>query len=334
MNIKQYSHKAKIKGIQFWRTKNVKLYLFFVVVATLFWFLHSLGKEYVANIDVDIRYENFPEDKEPMGNVVRTHRLNVKAYGFSLVRMQFDSFFGNYEIDLNQLKRHSSLENGKLRYDLSISAVRNQLEGQLASGISINSIFPEEVVFQVRTMQLKKVPIRTNVKLEIQSGYRLENKPKVIPDSVMVRGLKKVVDTLQAVYAKELIVKDAASSFEEEVDLYSPNKEVVLLQNTAVIQYEIGAYIDEERVVAIKPLNFPDSVKVVLSPASVKLKYRTEVDTKRSISDEDFLFVVDYNTLSEFSQKLEVQALNLPKGISKVHMTPRYVNYVISYKKQ
>ncbi len=334
MSIKRKNlHRLRIKAVAFWRDRNVGLYLFFVVVATLFWFLHSLGKEYVSNIDVDIKYKNFPMNKEPQESVVRNHRLNVKAYGFSLMRVKLNSLFSNYKIDLSELRRRTSAEQNKLHYDLSISAVRNQLEGQLGAGISINSIFPEDVAFRVQTMRIKKLPIRANIKVEMQSGYMLEEKPQIMPDSVQVRGPIEIVDTLQAVYTRELFLNDVASSFKEKVHLYVPNKEVRLLQKTATVKYEVGAYIDEERLINIKALNFPDSVNVVLRPTVVKLNYRTKVDMKRTIHDDDFVLIVDYNTINEYSQKLEVQAISLPQGISKVHMTPRYVDYFISYKK-
>lgn len=333
MYIKQYLRKAKVKTMQFWQHKNVSLYFFFVIVATVFWFLHSLGKEYVANIDVDIHYQDFPVNKEPQGNVNRKHRLNVKAYGFSLMRMQLNTWFSSCNIDLSQLKVTPTSSKDKLRYNLSISAVRNQLEEQLGAGISINSIFPEDVSFQVQTMGLKNLPVRTNIKLAMQTGYMLEEKPKVTPDSVLVRGAIEVVDTLQAIYTKELVLSDVSSSFEREVDLALPNKNVELLPQTAVVKYEVGAYIDEERNVTVTPLNFPDSVNVVFHPTFVKLNYRAEVDRKREIKTSDFVLIVDYNTINNFSQKLEVQAISLPNGISKVHMTPRYVDYFISYKK-
>ncbi len=87
--------KIKHQTIDFLRSKNLILYLFFVTVATLFWFLYSLGKEYVANINVDVAYVNFPTDKEPVGTTVRTHTLNVRAYGFALLRMKGNALFSN-----------------------------------------------------------------------------------------------------------------------------------------------------------------------------------------------------------------------------------------------
>ncbi len=325
--------KVKHQTIDFLRSKNLILYLFFVTVATLFWFLYSLGKEYVANINVDVSYVNFPTDKEPVGITVRTHTLNVRAYGFALLRMKGNALFSNYRLDASKLKKSRLSSDKMLRYDLSISAVRNQFEGQLGDGISINSIFPEEVNFEVNTLKIKKIPIRPNLTMNLKSGYMLVDKPEIEPDSVTVRGAAELVDTLQAVYTEEIQEGEVSSSFEKKVALLQPHEKVELLPKYATLHYKIGGYIDEERVITIAPLNFPDTVQVVLYPEQVHLRYRTHDKTKKSIKDEDFVLVVDYNTSNDFSEKLEVQPISLPEGISNVQMTPRYVNYIMSSKK-
>ncbi len=262
----------------------------------------------------------------------RKHTLNVRAFGFSLMRMKANTLFGSYKIDLDKLRK-TSYKNGVLRYNLSISAIRNEFEGQLGAGIAVNSIFPEEVDFKVKSMRVKKVPVRSNLKVEMQSGYMIAEDATIKPDSVSVRGDKELIDTLQAIYTEDFPLDKVSESFQKKLDLEYPSEKVELSEKYVTISYKIKEYIDEVRKVEIRPLNFPDSLQVVLQPQTVELRYRTYAEAKRTLKEEDFLLVVDYNNLNDFSERLEVQAINLPEGISKVHMSPRYVNYVIRYKK-
>lgn len=333
MSLKGVWHNIKQRSIEFYQNKNLLLYLFFVGVATLFWFLHSLGKQYTANIVVDVNYYNFPIDVEPQDNTVKELTLNVSAYGFSLMRIQLKSILYNYKINIDRLKVSKLSEENNLRYDLSVAAIRNEFEHQLGSGIVINSVFPEEVTFNVRKMGVKKLPITSALKMEMKSGYMISEEGLIQPDSVEVRGPAELLDTLKTIYTQEMIIDNISSSFKREVQLQSPNPEIELMKESATVQYEIEEYIDEEIAVFITPLNFPDSVKVTLSPEEVKLKYRTYERAKQRIGRDDFLLVVDYNTINDLSRKLEVQAVHLPKGITKVYMSPRYVNYTITYEK-
>lgn len=333
MSLRAFGHKVKARALQLWYTKNLILYLFFVGVATIFWFLHSLGKEYAANVNVQVDYHNFPLTKEPKGSTTQRLTLNVTAYGFSLIRMQLKSAFYNYKVDVGKLKKHKLSETDNLRYELSISAIRNQFEGQLGSGIVINSVFPEDVDFSVRSMSLKKVPIRSSLKLELKSGYMLAEKPIIKPDSVTLKGSMAVLDKIKEVYTEEVILDDVSSSFRRKLALKSPGQHVELLAKHAVLDFEIQEYIEEEKSIPILPLNFPDSAQLVLQPSEVKLRYRTYAEAKRRIKDDDFVLVVDYNTINNLSKKIEVQVVNLPKEISRVYMTPRYVNYLITYRK-
>ncbi len=303
--------RIKKQFIQLSQNKNLVLYIFFVGVAFVFWFLHSLGKEYVTNIDVKVVYYNFPLNKEPKGSAVRD--LTIK--------------------DLSELKQNTFSEKDHIRYDVSISAVRNQFEAQLGSGILLNSVFPEDVDFAVKTMKVKKLPIVSALQVNPETGYMLVDKPKITPDSVVVRGNVEVVDTLKAVYTEVGTLNEVNESFKKKVALQVGNTDVQLLSQYATLQYEVAEYIDEERVVEVHPLNFPDSVSVALQPNKVTLKYRTYTKVRNKSKEDDFLLVVDYNTLTSFSNKLEVQPISLPEGISEVHMNPRYLNYMITYKK-
>ncbi len=325
--------KIKKQIVQLLQNKNLVLYVFFVGVAFVFWFLHSLGKEYVTNIDVKVVYYNFPIDKEPKESALRKLTINVKGYGFSLVRMQLKSAFYDYKIDLSKLKQNELAQENHIRYDLSISAIRNQFEAQLGSGILLNSVFPEEVDFEVRTMKVKKVPVISGLQINPKTGYMVVDKPEIMPDSIVVRGSAETVDTLTAIYTEVISMDKVDKSFEKKVALRAGNTDVELLSKYATLNYEIAEYIDEERVVQVHPLNFPDSAIVSLQPDKVTLKYRTHAKMRKKSTEDDFLLVVDYNTLTNFSRKLEVQPISLPKGISEVHMNPRYLNYMITYKK-
>lgn len=333
MSLTTFWHTTRERAKQLWQNKNLVFYLFFVGVATVFWFLHSLGKEYVANVNVEVAYHNFPLTKEPQENTTQQLTLNVTAYGFSLMRMQLKSAFYHYKIDVGKLQKHKLSAEDNLRYELSTSAIRTQFEEQLGAGIVINSVFPEDIGFRVRTMEVKKVPIRSALKIKMKSGYMLVKKPEAEPDSVTLRGPAQFLDTVNAIYTEEIPVENVSSSFKKKVALQVPDRSVELLSNYVTLHYEIDEYIDEEKTLSIHPLNFPDSANVVLHPSEVTLKYRTHTKARGDIKEEDFVVVVDYNTVSDFSQKLEVQALNLPKEITRVYMTPRYVNYIITYTK-
>ncbi|PVX50774.1 YbbR-like protein [Balneicella halophila] len=332
MDFKEVWNRIKERGIELSQNKNVLLYLFFVGVATIFWFLHSLGKEYTANVHVDVKYHNFPLDTEPQEKTTKDLTLNVSGYGFSLMRMQLKSIFYDYKVDVSSLRKRRTNNKENLSYELSISAIRNQFEEQLGSGIIINSVYPEDVDFEIVPMGLKKVPITSAVKIEMKSGYMLSDEGFVNPDSVEVRAPIALLDTLKTIYTESLLIDKLSSSFKKKVKLVSPNPEVELMTEHTTVQYEINEYIDEEIIIPVKAINFPKNVNVVIQPNEVKLKYRTYEKAKQNIQEDDFLLVVDYNTINDLATKIEVQAIHLPEGITKVYMSPRYVNYTITYE--
>lgn len=308
------------------------LYLLSVLVATILWFLHALGKEYNTNVKLDIEYKNFPMEKELRKDNPHTLTLNLTGYGFSLLRLQLKALFQDYKIDVRELRSlHSELDD-VLNYNLPISSIRKQFEEQLGSGLVINSVFPEDVTFHVATMSVRKLPVQSMLEVHLRSGYMKLNQAVISPDSVLVRGVAEIVDTMKTVHTEGGVKENVSTSFEQKLRLVSPSNEVQVLADMATIAYDIVEYIEQEHKIKIQPYNFPDSVEIKLSPVEVNMKYKTYARALQNFRQEDFVLIVDYEDMNTFTNKLEVKVLKTPKGISHIAINPRYVNYVISYK--
>ena len=57
-SIKKFLVKKNLKA-----DRRLVVFLFFIVLATIFWFLNQLDEEYVTEIPLPVRYTNFPEEK-------------------------------------------------------------------------------------------------------------------------------------------------------------------------------------------------------------------------------------------------------------------------------
>lgn len=308
------------------------LYLLSVVVATILWFLHALGKEYNTNIKLDIAYRYFPLEKELRKDSPHTLTLNLTGYGFSILRLQLKALFQNYKIDVRELRSLHTETEDVLNYNLPISTIRKQFEEQLGSGLVINSVFPEDVTFHVATMRVRKLPVQSMLQVRLRSGYMQLNQPIITPDSVLVRGVADVVDTMKMVQTETGLVENISTSFEQNLALVTSSDEVQVLDNAVTVAYDVVEYIEQEHRLEIQPHNFPDSIEIKLSPAEVNMKYKTYARALRNFKKEDFVLVVDYNEMNTFTNRLEVKILKIPEGISNIAINPRYVSYVISYK--
>lgn len=334
MEVSDYWKKWKVKLSEFIKDNNLATYLVFVVVSFIFLYLHALGKEYTTDFDVKIRFKNYPINKE---RVLKENedkvRLNVTGYGFSLLRFYLHSIYSEYDIDLSKLEEKESASD-ELRYDLSEYLVIQQLLKQIGSEqLQINSISPKNILFSVRAISVKKVPISVNLIESLNSGYLLKKGFEIIPDSVIVRGDSNIIDTLQNVKTEPLKLEVASGKFNYDLRLMKDKDLDYLLEDESVkVKGKVVATIAQKHVLDIIPINFPKSISVELYPRKATLSYVSYQEALNKIKDADFRLIVDYNTMSQNKEKLEVQVLHIPENIFNIYIQPRYIDYVIKHK--
>ena len=66
--------------------RRVVVFLFFLVVSSIFWLLSALDKEYTVDLRYPVRYTNFPDKQVLVGELPSDLELTVSTYGFTLVK--------------------------------------------------------------------------------------------------------------------------------------------------------------------------------------------------------------------------------------------------------
>ena len=65
------------------------IFIFCLVLSSVFWMLSKLSRTYTVTIDLPIRYENLPDDRIWLLDESPRIVLEVEAYGFALVGYRY-----------------------------------------------------------------------------------------------------------------------------------------------------------------------------------------------------------------------------------------------------
>lgn len=336
MEASEFFNKWKIRILEFTKDNNLAVYFVFVVISFVLFYLHALGKEYTIDFKLPVTYENLPLNKERKVNQQDYLNLNISGDGFSLFRLYTNTIFSTYKVNAKELSITKNT-NELLEYEITLPTVRQQIEKQFGGNIHINEILPKKIAFEVRTMQVKKIPVVPNIKIGFSLGYILKrDQIQTTPDSVLVRGDKQILDTLKSIGTEVIELDDIVGEFAYKLDIEDPkNKFELLTKNRKVwVKGEIVNAIKKEQQIKVLPINFPDSLEVTFFPKQVSLSYNSTPNALKNIKESDFRLIIDYNTISHSFGKLEVQALHLPDTIFNIHIEPRYVDYIIKRKQK
>ncbi|MBN2598554.1 YbbR-like domain-containing protein [Labilibaculum sp.] len=304
------------------------MYVFFVGIATIFWFLNALNKEYTTEVNYPVRYINLPQNKVLTNKLPGQFSLKVNAKGFDLIRYELSSAFLSNPFDVG-FYTDNRLKNSTLQsLSLATSQIMNRFEKDLSSSIKLISISPDTIRFEFSPIVEKKVPIKSNVSSSFEQQYMLDGEISLEYDSMVVKGPNSILDSIYFVETEKLILTNLNKTVKKNVSL----KQIEGLefdQRKIEITVPVEQFTEEKVTVPIKVNNLPDSLLLRLFPGDVTVSYFVGFKKHDKVSVDLFDVRVDYNhTSDEGSNKLKIQLLRSPGFVTNVRFYPQEVTYL------
>ncbi len=326
--IKEFFDPEKITS-----NKKLVVYVFFVGIATIFWFLNALSKEYTTNVNYPVKYINLPKNKVLTNELPSRLTLKVSAFGFDLLRYKLSTAFLSNPFDVNEYT-NNRLENESLKkYNLLTSQIANRFEKELSSSIRLQGISPDTITFELSPILEKKVPVKLNISNSFEQQYMLGGEITLSEDSVVVKGPSSVLDSIFNVETELLVLSDLDKTVKKNVVL-KEGKGIEFSLRKIEVTVPVEQFTEAKKLVPIRANNLPDSLLIRLFPRDVKVSYFVGLKRYDNVSADHFDVVVDYNqTLSEGSNRLTISLMGKPTFVSNVRFYPQDATYLIEKKK-
>tara|TARA_B100001093_G_scaffold8318_1_gene8058 strand:- start:3435 stop:4397 length:963 start_codon:yes stop_codon:yes gene_type:complete len=299
---------------------RLKFFLFFVLLSFTFWISTKLSNTYTLDQSFLINWINVPEgivmhpnNKQIKASItangidILIYRLFNKPLDISLEEARFDSKIGEINIENQQF------------------LIQNQFFGNT----KLNFIIPTSLYFDFSILDAKVVAVVPNVQINLRAGYLSDTPIKIVPDSILVRGPKSILDTLGSIRSKYIKLDDVYESISKKISL-KLIPEIQLSELSTNINLSVSRYSEKEFTLAIGLINIPKGIRVKLFPPKAKIRVTLPLSVLRTIDASDFNLVVDYNDIiKKESEKLELIMIEQPPSIKKIIFDPERVNYLI-----
>ena len=304
------------------------IFLICVGIATIFWFLNALEKEYTVELSFPVRYTNLPKNKV-LSNTPPSHFiLDVRSYGFTLLRYKLSVAFSPLVFNVNEFTGKIMEETNKPKYAIPSRAYRNGIASQLSNELNITGIQPDTVYFEFDRIISKKVKVVPDITYDLQKQHYLYDNIRVKPDSIKVTGPESILDTLPNVKTVSQHYKELDQITQRNVSLQEINK-LEFEPKRVVVTIPIEEYTEKHITVPISVDSLPDSVHVNLFPSEVKISFMTGLSHFNEISPNDFRFSVSYNDLKNKIDYLPVRIDKFPPHLKSLNYLPQKVEYLI-----
>ena len=303
--------------------KKLKIFLVFLLLATLFWSLIKLSKEYIAEVEFELSYSDIPNNKLIQNEPEEKVKLTLKTVGFKLLNYSFKKRILDYS--LTEIERKS----GSM-YFSETSKNMNFLQAQLSAETVVLNVEPDTLFFDLGIKKSKKVPVVSRIDFGFKTGFNFVGNYEIVPSEITISGPGKVIDTINEVFTTTTEFNEIAESFEYEVKLEAPNEVAVLEKDFVVVKGEVDKITDGSYNLPFKIINLPRNVIISTYPKEVKVIYQVALKDYSKIPENAFRVQVDYKqTMDNNLDYLIPELVEKPEIVTNVKIVPNKIEFLI-----
>jgi len=279
----------KTPNISITKKRKVKVFLFILVLTSIIWLLIELSKTSISTAKFKVEYTNLPSGKllqeKPISEII----ITLKAPGFSLLKYKFK----NDEITLN-LK--NVVKSGNRYYLLPNQQITN-LNAQLSGETEIVTVLSDTIFLDLGNNKSKKIPINPSLDIKFKLGYNLIESVKIMPDSVMITGAEKFIDSIQFLTTDLMKLDDVYEDINMDLELKLPAKKYNFTVSATKIKVigEVDKFTEGKFIVPVAIINKPENVIINPFPREIEVVYQAGLSNFSKITKNSFLVVYDYN---------------------------------------
>ena len=310
---------------------RIVIFLICIVIATLFWFLNALNKEYTVDLIFPVRYTNLPQNKVLANNPPDQFVLKVNSYGFTILRHKLSMAFSPLIFNVNEFTGGRMETSPNSKFSIATRQFIKRFSGQVSNELEIVEIQPDTLYFEFDRIVQKKVKVKTAITYTLKRQFYPSGEITTEPDSVLVSGPESIMDTLACIRTKFQTYKDLDKDIQRNVQLEQYDK-LILDTKRVVLKIPMEEFTQKQLMVPIHVTGVPDNVSVKLFPDKVKVNFMVGLSHFNEITDKEFELAVTYSDIENKKQMLDVTVRSQPQHVLSVSINPARVEYLIEKK--
>ncbi len=308
--------------------QRIAIFTFFLIVATILWYLNKLSYEYDTELVYPVRFENFPKGKVMVGEPPHNLKIGVKAFGYTLLRYKLVASISPLVIDLNKTPLLPQRDSESIFY-ITAARMRSPIISQLRGELQLLSVLPDTIFFELTSLVQRKVAVKPDLQIFTEKQHMRSGPVTIVPDSIIISGPKTIIDTIAELNTALLRLDKLTSS----VERYIP---IIQIPQVGYSHRRVSATIPVEKYTEatfstpIDIRNNPQDVQLILLPRSVNIKCNVPLSQYANLSSRYFDVFVDYSSIDiSLGNKLRVQVVSKVEFIGNIDFEPKYVEFII-----
>ena len=309
--------------------RKLIVFLFFLLLSTIFWFLNELSKNSTTTITYPVMYTNLPRDKILVRELPSRFDLLIEAPGFTLLKYTLSNRLVPLVFDVYAYAPRIMSSRDSEKYYILTSYARERLARQLRSDVQVLAISPDSLILEFGDIVRKTVPVIPDLNIEFSKQFMQSGDITVTPDSITISGPDVIIDTLRQVYTKHLEILQMDQTEIRDVAIESI-KNVSFSHKKVDVTIPVEQFTEAVLEIPIENLHVPDTLVLKTFPGTITLSCMVSLSNYDKLSPHQFRAIVDYEGIeNNISNKLKVSLAKTPDYIRSVRFHPINVEFII-----
>lgn len=247
-----YLHKGEIAVV----------FLIACFIAISLWMLVNMSKEYSYTISVPLHVTEYSEDMAFVSEPPDKASVDVSGEGWNLLAIyrnppEISIPYSEGEVDVSEII---------------------QREIGTYTDITVQKVEPTSISLNMEPKSSTRVPIRTDLDVQLRSQYEIVGRVRVAPDSVTVIGAQSVIDTLRSISTETLRLRNVQNSVERSVALTQPDGLALRDVSEARVSFQVTEFTEGEVRVSLQARNVPEGWEIRFNPTVLTVRYQIPID--------------------------------------------------------
>lgn len=313
--------KQKIKS--FFKRKKVNVFLLFMLLALLFSILTKLSKDYTKTITFKIQPTNIPEDKLIISDSTHVLKIDLRTYGFKLLRYYFKK--PTLKINIENLYKNDT------HYIWTQRKAFSEVVSQFDSNVKIENINPDSLKLRYGTNSVKKVPVILNTNLSFVEGFNVVGDFTIQPDSIRVIGPNVLIDEITSISTNKITINDIKSDIDKTIKLnLIDNRQLRFSNEDIQLKAVVDKFTEGTVNVPVIVKNVPEHINLKIYPKVIPVIFYSSLANFKTISNSNFIVACDYSKREVDKTYLTPELVQQPEQIKTAKLSIKKVEFIIT----
>lgn len=302
------------------------MFSLFLAFSFLSWTVSKLSQSYDSWVTVELTPTNLPDSLFVDAAETHAAKLRLRATGFKLFGMGIGQ--RNLKLDL------STVSNKGNAYYLTAERASRQLQKSISNSAELLDIDPDTLYFDLFKVKTKKIPVISQLELNLEPNHILKGKLKITPDSIIFKGPEQEIDTINKIVTSIITLSEVADDFSVDVDVPKPNglANTDILNENVTISGTVVRFSEKVFEIPVSVNNVPEGYVIRTFPKSVSLLCKASENDLINFTEANFDVMATYDSTIVNSKELSLRVAKKPENALVVRLLQNTVEFLLEPK--